>query len=161
MKKQKKSKTRSPKGSRRENDPHREREAGLYEHPVPSRELILEVMVEAGVPLEEGDLARELDIRKREREAFNRRIAAMERDGQIMRNRRGDLCVADKLDLVKGQVVGHKDGFGFLVRDEGGLICPMFNEFVEARRAEVGGWFVDPNHELMNGRALAKCWLTA
>ena len=48
-----------------------------------------------------------------------------------------------------------------LVRDEGGLICPMFNEFVEARRGEVGGWFVDPNHELMNGRALAKCWLTA
>ncbi len=85
-----------------------------------SRELILDVMVEAGVPLEEADLARQLDIRKREREAFTRRIAAMERDGQIMRNRRGDLCVADKLDLVKGRVLGHKDGFGFLVRDEGG-----------------------------------------
>ncbi len=120
MKKQKKSTTRSPKGSRRENDPYFEREAGLYEHPVPSRELILDVMVEAGVPLEEADLARQLDIRKREREAFTRRIAAMERDGQIMRNRRGDLCVADKLDLVKGRVLGHKDGFGFLVRDEGG-----------------------------------------
>jgi ribonuclease R len=120
MKKQKKTTTRSAKGSRRESDPHREREAGLYEHPVPSRELILEVMVEAGVPVEEADLARQLDIRKREREAFNRRIAAMERDGQIMRNRRGDLCIADKLDLVKGRVLGHKDGFGFLVRDEGG-----------------------------------------
>ena len=100
MKKQKKSTAGSHKRSRRENDPHHEREAGLYEHPVPSRELILEVMVEAGVPLEEADLARELDIRKREREAFGRRIAAMERDGQIMRNRRGDLCVADKLDLI-------------------------------------------------------------
>jgi ribonuclease R len=77
-------------------------------------------MVEAGVPLEESDLARELDIRKREREAFNRRIAAMERDGQIMRNRRGDLCVVDKLDLIKGRVLGHKDGFGFMVRDDGG-----------------------------------------
>lgn len=120
MKKPKKSTAQGPKGSRRENDPHHEREAGLYEHPVPSRELILEVMVEAGVPLEEGDLARELDIRKREREAFNRRIAAMERDGQIMRNRRGDLCIVEKLDLVRGRVVGHKDGFGFLVRDEGG-----------------------------------------
>ncbi len=120
MKKQKKSTTAGAEGSRRENDPHREREAGLYEHPVPSRELILEVMVEAGVPLEESDLARELDIRKREREAFSRRIAAMERDGQIMRNRRGDLCVVDKLDLIKGRVLGHKDGFGFLVRDDGG-----------------------------------------
>jgi len=120
MKKQKKSPARGPKGSRRETDPHHEREAGLYEHPVPSRELILEVMTEAGVPLEEGDLVHKLDIRKREREAFNRRIAAMERDGQIMRNRRGDLCIAEKLDLVRGRVVGHKDGFGFLVRDEGG-----------------------------------------
>jgi ribonuclease R len=120
MKKQKKSPARGPKGSRREADPHHEREAGLYEHPVPSRELILEVMTEAGVPLEEGDLVHKLDIRKREREAFNRRIAAMERDGQIMRNRRGDLCIAEKLDLVRGRVVGHKDGFGFLVRDEGG-----------------------------------------
>ena len=120
MKKPKKTTASGAKGSRRENDPHQEREAGLYEHPVPSRELILEVMVEAGVPLEEADLARELDIRKREREAFNRRIAAMERDGQIMRNRRGDLCIAEKLDLVKGRVLGHKDGFGFLVRDEGG-----------------------------------------
>lgn len=120
MKKPKKSTTKSARGSRRENDPQREREAELYEHPVPSRELILEVMTEAGVPLEEGDLARKLDIRRREREAFNRRIAAMERDGQIMRNRRGDLCIADKLDLVKGKVLGHKDGFGFLVRDDGG-----------------------------------------
>ena len=48
-----------------------------------------------------------------------------------------------------------------ILRDEGGLILPMFNEFVEAKRAEVGGWQPDPNGELMNGRALAKCWLTA
>ena len=47
------------------------------------------------------------------------------------------------------------------IRDEGGLILPMFNDFVEARREEVGGWLVDPNGELMNGKALIKCWLTA
>jgi len=45
------------------------------------------------------------------------------------------------------------------LRDTGGLICPMFNDFVEAKREEVGGWQADPNGELMNGRALAKCWL--
>ena len=48
-----------------------------------------------------------------------------------------------------------------ILRDEGGLILPMFNDFVEAKRAEVGGWVADPNGELMNGRALVKCWLTA
>ena len=45
------------------------------------------------------------------------------------------------------------------LRDNGGLICPMFNDFVEAKRDEVAGWQADPNGELMNGRALAKCWL--
>ncbi len=47
------------------------------------------------------------------------------------------------------------------LRDNGGLICPMFNDFVEAKREEVGGWEPDPNGELMNGRALARCWLNA
>lgn len=120
MKKPKKSASRGRSDSRRHSDPQAAREAERYEHPLPSRELILEVMVEAGVPLEEGDLARELDIKRREHEAFTRRLSAMERDGQIMRNRRGDLCVADKLELVRGRVQGHKDGFGFLIRDDGG-----------------------------------------
>lgn len=48
-----------------------------------------------------------------------------------------------------------------ILRDTGGLICPMFNDFVEAKRDEVAGWQPDPNGELMNGRALAKCWLNA
>jgi ribonuclease R len=106
--------------SRRDADPFGAREAERYEHPVPSRELILEVLNEAGVPMDEQDVSRQLDIGKRDREAFARRIAAMERDGQIMRNRRGDLCVVEKLDLIRGRVVGHKDGFGFLQREEEG-----------------------------------------
>ncbi|MDP1672944.1 MAG: ribonuclease R [Burkholderiales bacterium] len=106
--------------SRRDADPFSAREAERYEHPVPSRELILEVLNEAGVPMEEQDVSRQLDIGKRDREAFARRIAAMERDGQIMRNRRGDLCIVEKLDLIRGRVVGHKDGFGFLQREEDG-----------------------------------------
>ncbi len=54
-----------------------------------------------------------------EREGIERRVAAMERDGQIIRNRRGDLLIADKAGLVKGKVIGHPDGFGFLKRDDG------------------------------------------
>lgn len=46
-----------------------------------------------------------------------------------------------------------------MLRDEGGLILPMFNDFVEAVRDEVQGWEADPNGELMNGRAHVKCWL--
>jgi ribonuclease R len=51
---------------------------------------------------------------------FERRLAAMERDGQLLPNRKGVLLLATKLDFAQGRVQGHRDGFGFLVRDDGG-----------------------------------------
>ena len=60
-----------------------------------------------------------LQIEEHEEELFARRIRAMERDGQIMRNRKRAICVVDKLDLVKGKVQGHPDGFGFLIPEDG------------------------------------------
>lgn len=48
---------------------------------------------------------------------------------------------------------------GRIVRDEGGLICPMFNDFIDATDARVQGWEKDPNGEMMNGFAMVKCWL--
>ncbi len=52
--------------------------------------------------------------------ALERRVAAMERDGQLVRNRRGALCLVNKRDLIAGRVIGHPDGFGFVKPDEGG-----------------------------------------
>ena len=105
---------------RRSRDPHREREAGRYEHPVASREYILETLREHGVPLDEGALEKLLRVPASEREGFSRRLGAMQRDGEIIRNRRNAICVVEKLDLIRGRVQGHPDGFGFLVRDDGG-----------------------------------------
>ena len=48
-----------------------------------------------------------------------------------------------------------------ILRDEGGLILPMFNDFVSGVSDSIGGWVDDPNGELMNGRAQARCWLNA
>ncbi|MHB2263716.1 ABC transporter substrate-binding protein [Aliihoeflea sp. PC F10.4] len=45
------------------------------------------------------------------------------------------------------------------VRDDGGLILPMFNDFIDARREEVQGWVKDPNHETSNLRAATRVWL--
>jgi ribonuclease R len=109
-----------PARKRRAGDPHYEREARRYEHPVPSREYILETLNRRGVPVPEPELEGLLHIAPAERDAFARRIAAMERDGEIMRNRRNAICVVAKLDLVRGRVQGHPDGFGFLIRDDGG-----------------------------------------
>ena len=104
---------------RRDKDPYLAREAERYDAPIPSREFILDTLAESGIPLADADLARALDVRDSERDAFARRLGAMERDGQILRNRKGDILVARKLDLVAGRVEAHPDGYGFLVPDEG------------------------------------------
>jgi ribonuclease R len=58
-------------------------------------------------------------VKPGERSAFERRLAAMERDGEIIRNRRNAICVMSKLDLVRGIVQGHPDGYGFLLNEKG------------------------------------------
>ncbi len=104
----------------RARDPHYARELERYEEPLPSREYVLEVLHKQGVPVSEDDLAELLEVKRDERNAFQRRLGAMERDGEIMRNRRGAICVVAKLDLVRGRVHGHAEGYGFLIRDEEG-----------------------------------------
>src|SRR5213078_343103 len=90
-----------------------------YEHPIPSREFTLRTLAEAGVPLTDEELAQRLAIKPKERDAFAKRLGAMEREGQILRNRKGAILVAAKLDLVTGRVEGHPDGYGFVIAEEG------------------------------------------
>ena len=99
----------------REKDPFLKREKQRYEHPLPSREWIIELLEQKGVPSKIEVLARELSITEEEYEFFERRLKAMARDGQVLINRRGAVCAADKLDLVKCRIEAHKDGFGFAV----------------------------------------------
>ncbi len=99
-------------------DPFFERELAEYEHPLPSREYVQQVLTEQGVPLRFDALCALLDIAEDETGLFERRLRAMERDGQVVRNRREAYILPDKADLIKGRVVGHADGFGFLIRDD-------------------------------------------
>jgi ribonuclease R len=55
-----------------------------------------------------------------DRVALDRRLRAMTRDGQVLRNRRDGYLPVDEAQLVPGRVIGHPDGFGFLTPDEGG-----------------------------------------
>lgn len=45
-----------------------------------------------------------------------------------------------------------------IVHDDGGTICPMFNDFVDAHTDDVAGYEKDPNYEMMGGWASAKTW---
>jgi ribonuclease R len=94
------------------------REAAQYDAPLPSRELVLQVLADQGVPLALEQLYVLLDIGSDERDNFNKRLNAMEREGQIMRNRKGALCLTEKIHAIAGTVQGHPDGFGFLVPDD-------------------------------------------
>lgn len=104
--------------SKRNNDPHAKREASQYEVPLPSRELVLQLLADQGIPLSIEQVCLLLDIGFDEQENFNKRLNAMEREGQIMRNRKGALCLAEKIHAIAGTVQGHPDGFGFLVPDD-------------------------------------------
>jgi len=91
-----------------------------YSVEIPGREDILEALTAEGVPLPADRLAERLGVEGEEaREGFERRIAAMERDGQVVRNRRGHVLISDRAGLVKGKVFGHPDGFGFLRPETG------------------------------------------
>jgi ribonuclease R len=101
-------------------DPEAAREAEKYENPIPSRELILQHLGERGSPAAREELVEEFGLESDEDiEALRRRLRAMERDGQLIYTRRGTYAPVDKLDLVCGRVSGHRDGFGFLIPDDG------------------------------------------
>jgi len=94
-------------------DPFYEREKEKYENPLPSREYMMQTLEEAACPMSESALSAKLAINDDEQIAFERRIRAMEREGQLMRNRKGALILPNKADLIACRVEGHPDGFGF------------------------------------------------
>jgi ribonuclease R len=107
--------------SARDLDPHQQREAKKYQNPIPSREFILETLTQHGAPMGFAEIARALDlVDDDDLTALERRLGAMVRDGQLVRNRRDAFCLVNKRDLIAGRVIGHPDGFGFVKPDDGG-----------------------------------------
>lgn len=101
-------------------DPYAKREAAKYENPIPSREFILEFLKERGELTTRGTIIEALGLMDEpEQEALRRRLRAMEKDGQIYFTRRG-YGLSERMGLVSGRVIGHKDGFGFLVTEDEG-----------------------------------------
>ena len=95
-------------------DPHAEREAANYDNPIPSREVILELLSAAEKPLDHAYIGKSLKlVAEQQLEALRKRLRAMERDGQLMANRRNEYCLVDKMHLLHCRVQGHRDGYGF------------------------------------------------
>ena len=101
-------------------DPYAQREAQKYESPIPSRELILELLEKIIKPLGRKQIAEQFGLKSPENlEALRRRLRAMERDGQVLFNRRQKYCRINQENLIAGRVLGHADGFGFMKPDDG------------------------------------------
>ena len=101
-------------------DPHAQREAEKYENPIPSRELILQLIQESGKPLRRQQIAQQFALESADDlEALRRRLRAMERDGQVLFNRRQKYCLSENHNSISGRVLGHPEGFGFLKPDDG------------------------------------------
>ena len=87
----------------------------------PDRQSILALLEDHGKPLRRRDLIERLDVKSTDsREILRRRLKAMIRDGQLIKNRRNAYGLPAKMDLVAGRVSAHKDGYGFVMLDEGG-----------------------------------------
>jgi ribonuclease R len=108
-----------PSGGR--HDPFADREAAKYAQPILSREALMEFLSNAPGPLTGQEIANALKLTAPDRfEALTRRLNAMQRDGQVLVNRRGGYAAAEQLDLIAGSVIAHPDGFGFLKPEKGG-----------------------------------------
>ena len=100
-------------------DPQAALEAEKYERPVANRALILKILDEQPGPQSQETLETLLDIHDdQDQEALRRRLRAMVRDGQLVQNRKGRYGPVSRMDLIRGRVQGHRDGFGFVLPDD-------------------------------------------
>ena len=102
-------------------DPQAAQEASRYATPIPSRQFIMQFIEEKGAPISHRGLCRALSVTETDQqEALMFRLKAMVRDGQLLQNRRSAFTLINKKDLIEGRVQGNKDGYGFLIPDQGG-----------------------------------------
>ena len=96
-------------------DPNYAKELAKYDNPIPSREFILQTILTHNAPMTKEEVFIALGITDETRqEAMRRRLRAMENDGQLVFTKRKCYALPEKLDLLKGMVIGHREGFGFL-----------------------------------------------
>ena len=126
-------------------DPHYEREKAKYDNPVASREYLLETLKEHGKPMTFMDICQSVNAQDEgSRIGIQRRLRAMEREGQIQFTKQKRYAVLQQEKLIRGRIIGHRDGYGFLRPDDnsgdlfisaGQMQMFMHDDRVEARES--------------------------
>ena len=95
-------------------------ESGRLDGTAPERKDILGLLEDQGRPMKRREIVERLGVTSEvSREILRRRLKAMVRDGQLIKNRRGAYGLPARMDLVSGRVSAHPDGFGFVIPDDG------------------------------------------
>jgi ribonuclease R len=123
-------------------DPYGDAEASRYENPVASRKWLLELLEEAGRPLDYEELAVLTKTIEANRDGLFARLAAMCRDGQVITDRIGRYVLVDRAGLLSGRVVAHRDGFGFFEPDEGSDTLYLHDRKCAKCSTEIGCWLL-------------------
>ncbi len=87
----------------------------------PSRltdEELLAALQAAGQPLPLNDVAERVGVKAAALPQLTEQLEGLIHGGKLIRNRRGQYCLRERLGLTVGTVSGHKDGFGFLQPDD-------------------------------------------
>ena len=99
-------------------DPNYSREQLKYPNPVASREHLLTLLSQAGKPLSFLEICHLADAHTdADQVGIQRRLRAMEREGQVAFTQQRKYEVQAQEALQIGRVIGHRDGFGFVKFD--------------------------------------------
>jgi peptide/nickel transport system substrate-binding protein len=81
-------------------------------------------------------------------------------DTRWFRPKFDELLIAARTELDEAKRAEMYRQMALLVRDDGGLILPMFNDFIDARATKLAGFVRDPTGPLplSNGHAHMRCW---
>ncbi|MGV8894177.1 MAG: ribonuclease R [Burkholderiaceae bacterium] len=86
---------------------------------IPTREEILGILRSTNFPLDVQSISLSLNVKPEEIDGLIRRLKAMDRDGQIKPDEDGYYELANQSSFILGRVSGHRDGYGFLIPEDG------------------------------------------
>ncbi len=84
-------------------------------------ERVRQTLIEANGPLTRRELSSQFGLSKQQSDEYLRPVLGeLIASGEVIKNRRAAYGVSKAMNLIKGRISAHPDGFGFVVPDQGG-----------------------------------------
>ena len=86
-----------------------------------TQDRVFQLLRQAGQPMSFRALCAELEVsEKAQKRQLTGLLEALANEGRVLVNRHGDYGVVEQMDLLRGVVLGHRDGYGFLKTERPG-----------------------------------------